>query len=312
MRIAVVTEGLTESDFAPQPWIHHRAELARDGIHIEVYPGGGEAFRQPFDAMLLHVWQDWDNPRRFHAQRILPLMQHYAVYRAHFPDTPQIVLNHVDMASPPFATAYWRAGDPVLYRTPPYDRRRAWPFPPETVWAFEHVWGSPCFASDEPPLHDAGFVGSPTGPRGYRAHVAGATARVGVGLCGERPLPRAEYAALMARCRIIVCPRGWGEQSLRHWDTWLSGKPMLTDRACAEVEMIPGAHLRAGEHFLVYDDPEEIPDLVRDWCRPSRADALAAIAANGRRAARGYDALARIRAFFTAVVQRTWPAPAPR
>jgi len=47
--------------------------------------------------------------------------------------------------------------------------------------------------------------------------------------------------------------------------------------------MIPGQRLRAGEHYLVFDEPEEIPDLVSDWCRPSRADDLAAIAERGRR-----------------------------
>ncbi|MEO8603646.1 MAG: glycosyltransferase [bacterium] len=305
MHVGVITEGISEHEIAAQPWIYHRETLARDGVRIDVFPADGDGFEQGFDAMLLHVWQDWRNPRRFNAQRILPVMQRYAVYRARFPDTVQIILNHVDMARPPYATAYWRPGDPVLYKTPPYDRSELTPFPVETIWAYEKVWGAPVYVSAEPLLYQAGFVGTASGPRGYRQRVAAATATVGIGQCtAERPYLRVEHDALMARCRIIVCPRGWGEHSGRHWDAWMSGKPVLTDRACAGVEMIPGQELRAGEHFLVFDEPEEIPDLVSDWCRPSRADELAAIAERGRQAALAYDGLECMRQFFARIAPR--------
>ena len=105
----------------------------------------------------------------------------------------------------------------------------------------------------------------------------------------------------MARCQILVCPRGWGENSRRHWDAWLSGKPVLTDRDCDSVEMIPGTRLRAGEHYLVFEDPDDIPDIVSDWTRPSRRDDLAEIAENGRRAAQSYDALDCIAQFFQSI-----------
>ena len=301
----MITEGISEPEVETQPWVYHREALAADGIHIELLPADDDAFARRFDAMLLHVWQDWRNPRRFNAQRIVPVMQRYAVYRARFPDTVQIIVNHVDMAHPPYATAYWRPGDPVLYKTPAYDRSKLAPFPPETIWAYEKLWKASAIGSNAPPIHQAGFIGTASGPRGYRQRVAEATATVGIGICAtERPYTRPEHDALMAQCKIMVCPRGWGEHSGRHWDAWVSGKPVLTDRACAEVEMIPGQRLRAGEHFLVFEEPDEIPDIVREWCRPSRADELAAIAARGRAAARAYDALACIRGFFARLSAR--------
>jgi glycosyltransferase involved in cell wall biosynthesis len=153
------------------------------------------------------------------------------------------------------------------------------------------------------PIHPAGFIGSESGPPGYRRRVAAATARVGIGMCAPGcPLPKARYDAMMARCRIAVCPRGWGENSSRHWDAWKSGKPVLTDRECDCVEMIPGVRLREGEHYLVYDDPDQIPDIVSDWTRPSRSADLAEIAHNGRRAALSYDALDCIARFFHSIV----------
>ena len=73
---------------------------------------------------------------------------------------------------------------------------------------------------------------------------------------------------------------------------------MLTDRDCDSVEMIPGIRLRDGEHYLVFDNPDDIPDIVSDLMRPSRSDELAEIAENGRRAAQSYNALDRITQFF--------------
>ena len=305
MDIGVVIEGIDDPSLRQQPWIHHRQALAERGIRLHLFEGGGEAFRRPFDAMLLHVWQDWKNPRRFDATRILPIMEQYAVYRAEYPGTVQIVLNHTDMGRRPFATPYWRPGDPVLYRTPAYDRRELYPVPPESIWPYEHVWGTPCFASDRPPTWAAGFVGTNSGPKGYRERVARETARVGIGMCGpQRPLSEEKYARRMAACRIIVCPQGWGEQSLRHWDTWLSGKPMLTDRHADSIELIPGMRLRDGVHYLVFDEPEQIPGLVEHWMHPSRRDQLDLIARNGRDAARSYDSLENIVRFFHRAVPR--------
>lgn len=306
MDIGVIIEGIDESQVAAQPWIFHRDALADRGIRIYLYRGGDtEGFRRGFDAMLLHVWQDWENRGRFDPQRILPILEQYAAYRSRYPQTIQIVLNHTDMARRPYATPYWRSGDPILYRTPAYDRHELAPFPPETIWAYEKVWGESCFASAAAPAHKAGFIGTTSGPAGYRQRVAAATARVGIGLCHpKKPLKGPKYNAMLAKCRIIVCPRGWGENSGRHWDTWKSGKPMLTDRECDSVEMIPGLRLRAGEHYLVFDDPADIPDIVSDWTRPSRAADLEQIAQAGRQAALSYDALDRITRFFRSTAQR--------
>ena len=345
MRVAYVTADIGAAAREPQPWVWHRDALTARGIDVvHVDASSPDAFGRAYDAMILHVWLDWKNTQRFVPSRILPVMEAYAAYRARFPETVQIVLNHTDMSRRPYAAPYWRPGDPVLYRTPAYDRSELAPFPAESIHAYEKVWGAPRFVDGAARGRDglgvgrrarvllrnldaapelartvgaalgrhtfaAGFVGQPTGPRGYRARVARETARVGVGLCVRGHFyGEAAHDALMARCRIIVCPRGWGEQSVRHWDAWRSGKPVLTDRDCDAVELIPGCRLREGVHYLVYDDPRDIPDLVTDWTRPSRRDELDAIAAAGRAAAEGYDALGRIERFLRGVVPNAAPS----
>jgi hypothetical protein len=290
---------------ARHPWIFHQAALSQRDIHIHRYRGWEQDLDRSFDAMLLQVWQDWNNQEHFNPRRIMPILARYAEYRSRFPQTVQIVVNHTDMSRQPYATPYWRAGDPVLYRTPAYDRSELAPFPPETIWAYEKVWGGNCFASSEAPLYQAGFIGTDSGPPGYRQRVAMATAQVGLGVCGpQRAFPKPKYNALLARCQILVCPRGWGENSVRHWDAWLSGKPVLTDRECDSVEMIPGLRLRENVHYLVYDRSEDIPDIVSDWARPSRSDELAEIAKNGQRAAQSYDSYGRIAQFFLSIQKR--------
>ena len=295
MEIAVIIEGIGDSKIALQPWVYYREVLAERDMHFRIYHGNAEAFQRPFDAMLLHVWQHWKNRERFIPSRILPIMERYAIYRAEFPDTVQIILNHTDMSRRPYATAYWRPGDPILYRTPAYDRKELYPFPPEQIWPYEMVWGEACFVSETMPKYKAGFIGRPNGPSGYRVRVAEETAKVGIGICSPvHQFSKREYNEIMANCHIVVCPRGWGEQSRRHWDAWLSRKPVLTDRDCDSVEMVPGVRLREGVHYLLFSDPKEIPDIVSDWTRPSRLDDLAQIADNGRRAALSYDACGRI------------------
>src|SRR5947209_4735109 len=148
MDIGVIVEGIEESELVEQPWIRYRQALLGRGIRIHLYRDGEvSGFSRGFDAMLLHVWQDWGNPEHFDARRILPILEHYATYRSRYPQTVQIVLNHTDMARRPYATPYWREGDPVLYRTPAYDRTELAPFPPEAIWAYEKVWGGSCFSS---------------------------------------------------------------------------------------------------------------------------------------------------------------------
>jgi len=249
--------------------------------------------------MLVHAWQDWKNKTLFDPYLIMPLMEKMAIYRAAFPQTRQIILNHTDMSRRPYATPLWRSGDPVLYRTPAYDRSELAPFPGNTIWAYENVWGSDVYRSTDKIKYKAGFIGKPSGPKDYRMSVAKYTRKVGVGHCS----PKHKYSPsahdhIMSQCQIVVCPRGWGEQSKRHWDAWKSGKPVLTDRACDSVEMIPGLRLRDREHYIVFDEPAQIPELVREWTDPSRARELERIAENGRKAALSYDAYGRIRDFF--------------
>ena len=288
MDIAFVVQEHPDLSLAESsPWVRFAAELAKAGIFVSRFSSIDEAWRH-FDAMILMVWLDWGNREYFKPECIIPVMEKYSSYRAAFPATIQIVLNHVDMCRRAYATPYWRSGDPILFRTPAYARSELAPFPPEDIFAFEYVRGSACFANHSV-RHAAGFIGSPSGPAGYRESVARETAKVGLGKCLNDKIPKAEYNALMGSCRIIVCPQGWGEQSYRHWDAWRSGKPILTDRACDSVEMIPGIRLRQGEHYLVYDHPSDIPDIVSDWTQRGRLADLEEIARNGQAAALNYD-----------------------
>jgi hypothetical protein len=248
---------------------------------------------------MLHAWQDWKNRGRFDPWQIMPVMETMAKYRADFPETVQIILNHTDMSRRPYATPFWRYGDPVLYRTPSYDRDELAPFPADSIWAYEKVWGGESYKSTGPIKYKAGFIGRPSGTKNYRESVARHIRKVGIGRCTRKlKYSKAKHDLIMSRCQIIVCPRGWGEQSMRHWDAWLSGKPVLTDRECDSVEMIPGVRLREGEHYIVFDEPEQIPELVREWTDPSHSKGLELIGRNGQEAARSYDAYGRIRDFF--------------
>jgi hypothetical protein len=71
---------------------------------------------------------------------------------------------------------------------------------------------------------------------------------------------------------------------------------VLTDRACAGRDDSRPALARR-RAYLVFDEPEEIPDLVSDWCR-RRAPTTSPPSPNGRQAAQAYDALACMRGFF--------------
>jgi hypothetical protein len=300
MEIAIVTEGIPQLRLDLQPFYRFREKLEGDGFRIRVFRATElEVFRRPFDAMMVYAWQDWRNRRLFDPYQIMPLMEEMAVYRSAFPRTRQIILNHTDMSRRPYATPFWRAGDPVLYRTPAYDRRELAPFPAESIWAYENVWGSDAYRPTGPCKYKAGFIGKPTGPKGFRESVAKYTRKVGIGRCSAKlKYSKAQHDRLMSRCQIVVCPRGWGQQSRRHWDAWLSGKPVLTDRECDSVEMIPGLRLEHGEHYLVFDEPAQIPELVREWTDPSRRKQLEQIGVNGREAALSYDAYGRMRDFF--------------
>lgn len=315
MQVAVIIVGIAEDQVRAVPWIQYRDTLAAAGVDLHLFRDeeAAVAFDRPWDAMLLHVWQDWANERLFRPRQIMPVLERHAAYRARWPETVQIALNHTDMSRRPYCTPYWRPGDLVLYRTPAYDRAELAPLPPDDIWPYEKVWGSPCFQTDVPIRFRAGFIGSGGGPTGYRWKVARATRRVGIGyaprgkpLRWRRPLPRRVHDWIMSRCRILVCPQGCGEQSSRHWDAWRSGKPVLTDRACASVEMVPGVRLREDVHYLVYDYPDQIPEIVTEWTRPNRRDDLEQLARAGQQAALSYDAEARIVAFFRRAADRTW------
>ena len=306
MEIAVVIEGIGPDRLSMQPWFYFQERLSSDGIQIRAFQAMDPVvFERPYDAMMVYAWQDWRNRQLFNPYRIMPLMEKMAIYRSAFPQTIQIILNHTDMSRRPYATPYWRFGDPVLYRTPAYDRRELAPFPADSIWPFECVWGHAAYSSSDSVKYKAGFIGTPSGEQGYRDRVACFTNKVGIGRCSRKHrYSNKRHDHIMSRCQIIVCPRGWGEQSRRHWDAWLSGKPVLTDRDCDSAEMIPGLRLHEGEHYLVFEEPEQIPDLVREWTDPSRIGELEQIGRNGREAALSYDAYGRIRDFFTSLKSR--------
>ncbi|HLX38768.1 MAG TPA: glycosyltransferase [Candidatus Binataceae bacterium] len=305
MEVAFVTEFHPDRELPRQvPWNYFAADLASAGINIMRFDSLETAWR-PFDAMILIIWLDPQNRRHFKPYKITSVMEKYWAYRARFPQTVQIVVNHTDMSRFASATPYWKPGDPVLFRTPAYDRDELWPFPAAAIYPWEKIWGTACYKTDLACKYDAGFIGRASGPDGYREQVARATAKVGIGKCVQTWLDKDHYAALMSQCRILVCPQGWGEQSRRHWEAWKSGKPVLTDSACDSVEMIPGIRLRRGVHYLVYDEPAEIPDIVSDWTRPGRRDDLEQIARNGQRAALDFDGKASMLKFFEGLSTRT-------
>lgn len=288
------------------PWFVYGDALKAENINIHVFENDMRVFESRFDAMMLYIWQDWGNTLRWDNNAIMPIMCKYSEYRSRYPDVVQIICNHVDWCRIPYATWYWRSGDPVLYRTPAYDRKELAPLPEGDIWPWEMCWGSPCF-SRVAETRGAGFIGTPSGPEGYREAVARNVSQVGIGEClpDESRIDVGTYRELMSTCKIIVCPRGWGETSSRHWDTWRSKKPMLTDRHGDMVEMIPGKRLREGHHYLVFDSPAHIPDIVSDWTKPNRRDDLERIAHNGWLEAITYDPIANISRFFRSAVPRT-------
>ncbi len=77
MEIAIVIEGISKKRIARQPWIYYKDALAKRNINILVYRGNGEAFQRSFDAMLLHVWQDWRNKERFIQKRLQKIFGGY-------------------------------------------------------------------------------------------------------------------------------------------------------------------------------------------------------------------------------------------
>lgn len=68
--------------------------------------------------------------------------------------------------------------------------------------------------------------------------------------------------------------------------------------------MIPGVRLKEGVHYLVFDDPSDIPDIVSDWTRKSKLDDLHQIAQNGRKAAQSYDAINRMVEFLNRAINK--------
>lgn len=310
MNIAILTYGMNLkpwSQSGQSPWFVYREQLAKEDIHIilitESFDAWKEALRKPYDAMMLFVWQDWNNKQHYRHARTMEILSLYSIYRSNF-DTVQIVCNHTDWCRDPFySTHLWRRDDPILYRTPAYNRDELKPYSSTDIWPYEICWGGDNFKGDRI-TNMAGFIGYPSGPQGYREKVAKAVSEVGIGMCIQNKIDNKLHNQIMGSCRIIVCPRGWGETTSRHWDAWLSKKVVLTDYDCDAVEIIPGQRPKHGEQYLLYDKPEDIPDIVADWCRPGKSDDLERIALEGYKMARLYDAKERLKEFFRRAVNR--------
>lgn len=299
MDIAVFIQDIDNYEVKMQPWVFYKYRLAERGIDIELFYNDEGAFSGPCDAMILHVWQHWLNPKKFNHYHAMKTMEKYAAYRAEYPDTTQIILNHTDDSRHPYALPYWRAGDPVLYRTPPYNRKELNPLAEDKIWAYEIEMGKPCFDTNCADKYKAGLLGPLGGPSEYIQSVIDQTSKVGRYVDREKDsYTEQQVNEIISSCSIVVCPRGWGQSSQAHWDCWLSGKPVLTDRECSLVELVPGQHLKEGVHYLVYDDPADIPDIVSDWTKKSKLEELERIGQNGKRAALSYNAFGRIVEFF--------------
>jgi len=108
MDIAVYIQDIDKYGIRTQPWIIYKYELAERNINIHLFYNDEEAFKRPFDAMLLHVWQHWLNPTKFNQYHTMNLMEKYAIYRAEYPQTIQIILNHTDNSRHPFSLPYIR------------------------------------------------------------------------------------------------------------------------------------------------------------------------------------------------------------
>lgn len=281
------------------PWVLYKDQL---GFPVTTYRSyEADFFEREHEAILLHLWTDWLNNRRFNTIETMELMCKLTTYRARYPKTKIYLCSDHDNANRNFALPYWRETDRVLYRIPPYDRSKLFPY--KDVWAWEYAYnkcyGRPVF-EDGPVQFQAAFVGSPSGPPGYRQLVALFTARVGFGFCNENMMAQEEYDKVISGARIVVCPRGWGQSSSRHWDAWRSKKPVLTDVECADFELVPGQVLVPGKHFLTFNKPDEIPDIVSDWAR--RPDDLREITEAAYKVISEFDCVARLRALFSEVV----------
>ncbi|MDA9981422.1 glycosyltransferase [Gammaproteobacteria bacterium] len=315
MDVAVITSRISARHIALSPWNYYREQLSKEGIRIKLFEDNLDGFYERHDVIMLHLSFNWFHDVNFPSDVVMPIFNHLSAYRHEHPECIHIVLHHWDMIDVPFSVPLWRDGDPILMRTPFYDRSAHYPFPPGDIWSYEKTWGKNRFSHGVTAQFGCGFIGrrsfkqpgnllvdghlSPNPHANWRDRVAKETSKVGIGICSdEKTCSQKEHDEIMSKCRMIVCPRGWGPQSQRHWDAWYSGKPVLTDRFCDCVEMVPGMKLKDGEHYLVFDTPEDIPDIVADWTRPSRADELKQIAENGRSAALSYDGIGRILEFF--------------
>ena len=179
--VAVVVVNVDPSQVGSSPWVRYREELKREGISIQVFDDYKHAFCHDHDAIMLHLVFNWNQTKFFNPAEIMPLLAALSTYRSEHPDCQHVLLYAWERPSP-FAFPYWRAGDPILYRTPLYDRSELYPFPASEVWSYEKIWGSACYQTDSPPKYASGFIGSRT-RREWRDRVARETARTGIGIC---------------------------------------------------------------------------------------------------------------------------------
>jgi hypothetical protein len=137
MDIAVVVSRIGEGYFTRSPWYLYRDRLEKVGFRIHLYEDSLAGFRTRHDAIILFVSFNWLHDVNFPSDVVMPYFQHLAIYRYEYPDCINIVLHHWDMIDVPFADPLWRPGDPVLLRTPYYDRSRHYPLSNSVIGSYE-------------------------------------------------------------------------------------------------------------------------------------------------------------------------------
>lgn len=289
MNIISISYGISDQILYNTPWLRYSKQLNIKHCKIDhKITDLDEIFSKACD--LLIIYHDINSRNLDHYE----FMSNIAEYRARF-NVKCVIVNHFDNCRIPNIVPYWRENDIVLFRTPPYNRLELYPYQQKKIFAWEYLYGSPRFSNDNI-IHKAGFIGSDVGPDGYRKNIANVVKKVGIGICDDCSMMGPDYNKLLSQCRIIVCPEGNGPQSSRHWDVWLSKKVVLTDRNSSSVELVPGVKLLPDVHYLVYDDVDNISDIVNELSKDS--DKLDVIAMNGYSAVSTCDQLSRLRSLF--------------
>lgn len=84
-----------------------------------------------------------------------------------------------------------------------------------------------------------------------------------------------EYMGAIRRSRVVVAPRGFGQDTLRRWEVTGAGGALLFAERLTILEERP---LRDGEHCVLYENADDLEEKLRRWLadEPRRAATAAA------------------------------------